>query len=458
MATQENSSSCSSSSSNQPKIGKWVPRRLQQQQHKGRNYSSIPDQVRKSVSTNEIPDILLRGLSLETYTEYFITLLALDDLYAEDVSKRIYDKVTMRTINTKWAVLTVPGLQEKGYSPLLKDYIQVKPSQKKCMPYKGWVNVVKGDKILVKFAIPIDTYQHPNLQYDVRLIIRQRRTEREAIAEAGGVLSKSFLFPSESSIPMRIKKLRESCTVAPFNKSLNQQHLAAVTQILKCCGSPPYIVYGEKGTGTSQTITEAILQIHARNPNARILACTPFNLSSDILMKRLIGSIHRSEMFRLHAAYRPYDEVLPQILPYCLYEDEVFSSPSVRELLEYKVIVSTYMSVERLHTEGVPRGHFTHILLDRAGQASEPETTVALAKLATTNTVVVVAGDPEYRAHHVRSPIAKMYGLEKTFLKRLIELPLYNCQNQCGREKKKMFETKLEKEYDPDSEIWEILY
>eukprot|EP01018_Ginkgo_biloba_P006458 Gb_16212 [translate_table: standard] len=253
---------------------------------------------------------------------------------------------------------------------------------------------------------------------------------------------------------MRIKKLRESCTVAPFNKSLNQQHLAGVTQILKCCGSPPYIVYGEKGTGTSQTITEAILQIHARNPNARILACTPFNLSSDILMKRLIGSIHRSEMFRLHAAYRPYDEVLPQILPY---EDEVFSSPCVRELLEYKVIVSTYMSVERLHTEGVPRGHFTHILLDRAGEASEPETMVALAKFATINTVVVVAGDPQYLAHHIRSPMAHMYGLEKSYLQRLTELPLYNTENQYSK-KKKMFVTKLEKEYDPDSEIWEILY
>eukprot|EP01018_Ginkgo_biloba_P006456 Gb_16214 [translate_table: standard] len=275
--------------------------------------------------------------------------------------------------------------------------------------------VVKGDQILVKFVKPIDTYQHPNLEYDVRFHFRERRTESEAIAEVGGFLSKSFLFPSESSIPKRIKKLRESCTVAPFNKSLNQQQLAAVTQILKCCGSPPYIVYGENGTGTSHTITEAILQIHARNPNA----CTPYNLSSDILMDTLIGSIDQTEMFRLNAEYHQYDEVLPQNLPYCLYQDEVFSSPCVRELLEYKVIVSTYMSVERLHIEG----------------------------------------NPEDLAHHVRSPMAKMYVLEKTFLKRLIELPLYNCHNKCGREKsKKMFVTKLEKEYDPASEIWEIFY
>eukprot|EP01018_Ginkgo_biloba_P006453 Gb_18116 [translate_table: standard] len=476
MATEENNTTSSYSSSqpqeDEKRIERWVSRRLQQhrssfyQSPAGRvspknNYYSIPDHVINSFRINEAPDVLLTGLSVETYADYFSCLLNLEDLYIRDMSRYIIRNVNIQILDFKRALLKLPRESGKDFSPLSGDVIEVLPSIRNRHRCKGSIYRVEEDTLRVKFEVPLHTFYDPNLEYEVRFNFARdfhiKQWHREAIAEAGGFLSKGFLFPSESSIPMRIKKLREPCTVAPFNKCLNQQQLAAVTQILKCCGSPPYIVYGEKVTGTSLTITEAILQIHARDPNARILACTPFNSFSDVLLERLIGNIQQTEMFRLNNVFRPYEYLQARSVPYCLYRDKRFICPSLTELLEYKVVISTYMCVQRLLAEGVPRGHFTHIFLDLAGQASEPEAMVALAKLATTKTVVVVSGDPGDLAHHIRSPMAKIYGLEKSYLQRMIELPLYNCQNQY-RENRKMFVTRLEEEYDRHSEIWEILY
>lgn len=411
-----------------------------------------------------IPEILPKGLSEETYCEYFSTLLYLEDFHLKELSEQsVMVKMRIDKQSPLLVVLTLQGGGKKksgGRSPSTLDSVSVKDPNKKGKEYKGCINKVeKKKKVFVRFEQRFK--KNFDIEYEARFSFNRSNIIRghHAIAKIKD-LSKSFLFPSES--PSRtVQNLYPDqgetdigIDITPFNPLLNSDQLSAIMGLLKCNGSPPYLVYGKPRTGTTATITEAILQIHANNPNARILACTPFNRTSDSLLKRFIGSpIHDTEIFRLNAKFRDlYDEVPPEIYSYCCYntEEEMYFCPPLNELSEYKLIVSTYMSSARIHASGLPAGHFTHIFLDSAGQASEPETMVPIANFATEETVVVVSGSLRQLAHQISCPMAREFGLSKSYLERLTELPFYSLGDG---EVNQQFATKLEKEFqDPYSD------
>jgi len=416
----------------------------------------VPDHLKESYRMKRIPGILLKGLSEETYCDYFSTLLYLEDLHLKEMSEQ---SVMVKMRNDKDSqLLVVLKLQGRGQknsgrrSPSTLDYVRVKDPQKKRKEYKGCINKVDKKKVFVRFEKRI--YVNPKIEYEAWFSYNRSNIIRghHAIAKIKD-LSNSFLFPMESP-----STTVQACTdhgeadiglEVPFNPLLNSDQLSAIMGILKCNGSPPYLVYGKPRTGTTATITEAILQIHENYPNARILACTPFNRTSDSLLKRFIGSpIQDTEIFRLNAKFRDlYDEVPPEIYPYCCYskKEEIYYCPPLEQLREYKLIVSTYMSAARLHDSGLHVGHFTHIFLDTAGQASEPETMVPIANFATEQTVVVVSGNLGELAHEISCPMARKFGLSKSYLKRFTELPFYSLR--YGKENQ-AFVTKLEKEFD----------
>ena len=69
----------------------------------------------------------------------------------------------------------------------------------------------------------------------------------------------------------------------------------------------------------------------------------------------------------------------------------------------------------RLVSANFPRGHFTHIFIDEAGHAVEPECTIPVMGLLDPNNArggqLVLAGDPKQLGPIIRSPIAQQYGL-----------------------------------------------
>lgn len=48
------------------------------------------------------------------------------------------------------------------------------------------------------------------------------------------------------------------------------------------------------------------------------------------------------------------------------------------EIGRHRITVGTCVSVGILYTMGLPRGHFTHVIIDEAGQAMEPEILIPL--------------------------------------------------------------------------------
>lgn len=54
---------------------------------------------------------------------------------------------------------------------------------------------------------------------------------------------------------------------------------------------------------------------------------------------------------------------------------------SSREVIgRNRITIGTCVSVGVLYTMGFPKGHFTHIIIDEAGQATEPEILIPLGK------------------------------------------------------------------------------
>lgn len=84
------------------------------------------------------------------------------------------------------------------------------------------------------------------------------------------------------------------------------------------------------------------------------------------------------------------------VLQYCLVDlngtVRVFRRPTKEDLLKYRIVVVTLNISMELASLDLPKGYFTHILLDEAAQAMECEAIMPLA-LADTNTRIVLAGD-----------------------------------------------------------------
>ncbi len=64
-----------------------------------------------------------------------------------------------------------------------------------------------------------------------------------------------------------------------------------------------------------------------------------------------------------------------------------------------------------------PRDHFTHIFIDEAGHAIEPEAIISVGSLLNPKNKkggqLVLAGDPKQLGPVLRSPLAKEHGLGK---------------------------------------------
>ena len=85
--------------------------------------------------------------------------------------------------------------------------------------------------------------------------------------------------------------------------------------------------------------------------------------------------------------------MLDDLLPYTFTYNGYFSVPMMGSLKNFKVIVSTCVSDSVFAGIGMAPGHFTHIFIDEAGQATEPETFVSIKTLADSKINVILSGD-----------------------------------------------------------------
>src|SRR5258707_534118 len=182
----------------------------------------------------------------------------------------------------------------------------------------------------------------------------------------------------------------------------------------ECCWSLIVTTLTIRSPGTGKTVVtvEAIQQLLARDPKSRILACAPSNSAADLLAERILQQGQAaSAILRLNGPSRSI-RVLPKKLSPCSrIKGDAFVIPSAPELCTFRVIVATCTSSANLYNMGVPGGHFTHIFIDEAGQALEPEAMIPIRTLAKVGTNVILSGDPKQLGPIVHSEAADSLGL-----------------------------------------------
>ncbi|XP_051985600.1 putative helicase mov-10-B.1 [Xyrauchen texanus] len=410
--------------------------------------------------------VLEAQLCMKNYTERFHILLHLEEIQMEvDIKK--YDLhgqiMTRDKSNKKLLILKVPGVAENRPSVLRGDLLSVCVSADKDHPitvYKGYVHRVELERVKLGFATNLLQRFLSNMKFDVEFNINRLPIKLQLRAVELAVQHKlgDVLFPSDNG-----KRNYTLPHLSMFNKDLekNPEQKAAVQHIVSGTSKPaPYLIFGPPGTGKTVTLVEAIKQVNKSVANAHILACAPSNSACDLLCERLLGYVDAHRLYRLYAPSRDPLTVPQKLLEHSNWNEaqDSFLLLSREAMMKYTVIVVTLITAGRLVSAGFAKGHFTHIFIDEAGQAVEPECIIGIAGLL--NPVkgqLVLAGDPQQLGPVLRSPLAQQHGLGYSLLERLMKQNALYQKIQDGHLKyDRRFVTKLLRNYRSHPSILKI--
>nr|ALD16257.1 Moloney leukemia virus 10-like 1-like protein [Macrostomum lignano] len=374
------------------------------------------------------------------YAAKLSALLHLEEL-AEALSLRQYslDLAMLEPAGPgrQYLALEVPGLAEGRPSLLFGDKVRARPnaslqqlealnSRPADPGYEGYVHELRCSQALLKFhphlhsALAQTLLSQSPCTFSVQFCVNRTGYRRchHAVSLAGSSSSLPWptLFPELDSAD--VKPPQACCrSLEFFNSRLNERQRCAVRRVLAGRRRPrPYVVFGPPGTGKTVTLVECALQLLNRLPDSRLLVCAPSNSAADQLADRLLasGRVSAGQLVRLNAARRKDVESVttPAVAAASVGPDRLGRAAM------HRVLVATCVTTGWLHGLRLRRGHFTHALIDEAGQATEPE---LLLPISLASEQVVLAGDPMQLGPVVQSPWAQKFGLGESLLHRLLE-------------------------------------
>ncbi|XP_061074539.1 putative helicase mov-10-B.1 isoform X2 [Conger conger] len=407
---------------------------------------------------SSVRSLLEAPLTAKNYTKRFQLLLHLEEIQME-VDIRKYDlhnrTMTQDKQCKKLLILQVPGVAENRPSVLRGDHLRVTKAEDTEQPitvYKGYVHRVELESVKLGFSKKLVKNFISNMKFNVEFTINryplklQHRAVELAIRHHLG----EVLFPTGSRTPA-LPQPKTKLSLYDRKLENNPEQRAAVQHIVSGVSRPaPYLVFGPPGTGKTVTLVEAIKQVHKMSASACILACAPSNSAADLLCERVQEHVDANLLYRLYASSRD-PRTVPRNLQKCCNWDpgqDCFLFPSRETLMSYKITVATVVTAGKLVSGGLPQGHFSHIFVDEAGHAVEPECIIGMAGLLHAETgQLVLAGDPKQLGPVLRSPLAIQHGLGLSLLERLMrDNPLYQKDEKSGRFNP-MFVTKLLRNY-----------
>ncbi|CAH1998599.1 unnamed protein product [Acanthoscelides obtectus] len=431
------------------------------------------------------------NLSHTNYEDKFHTLLHIDEIEALLAMQRYDQERACFIQNGEILMLEIENLSERRPSILVGDkVIATDPLKRFTVAFEGFVHKVTAKHLHIKFSLLFhDKYNGED--YSIRIVAGRASYKRlhHAVYLAVRNLGPDILFPmrmyekepqvkfehnlskNNNNTPNnRLKHLqakieeiksRKSSELTAtefklewYNTQLNEIQKNTVINILLGKARPlPYIIFGPPGTGKTVTIIETILQILRLLPKSRILVAAPSNSAVDLIALRLVdsGVLKPGDLVRLVSVnYALSDLIPPRLVPFCIVgsgSKEGTEQYGVQNGIQIgghqnlmgrnRITISTCSSVGQLFTMGFPKGHFTHIVVDEAAQASEPDVMIPLSFLDKNDGQAILAGDPMQLGPVILSQVSVQFGLAESYLERLINRfpyikDLHSFPDTCG--------------------------
>ena len=167
-----------------------------------------------------------------------------------------------------------------------------------------------------------------------------------------------------------------------------------ISTMLSVSAETPFLLVGPFGTGKTHVLACAAAKIVNEDATAKVLIATHHNKSADTFITKYFGTLESTKVLPatvapIRIATKDLSDNLEK--PYFFR----FNDPIItKELLdERRIVVTTFLTALRFaSTEKLPRGYFTHILIDEGAQTREPETIAPLI-FANETTKIIIAGD-----------------------------------------------------------------
>lgn len=308
--------------------------------------------------------------------------------------------------------------------------------------YEAYVMSVKQSHVIVAFP---PEFLHNAWEADAFFTVRFGSTRYPFLINHRSVdlVDLNVIWPvpsSAASTPAALSTVEPVLQVTPqalFDKRMakNAEQMRAVQQGLnrreKAGQNVPLLIFGPFGTGKTQTLVELVGQTFTLRPNSRILVCTLSNSAADVVASRLcnIPTIAKSpsNLIRLYANTRKHEQVKPELLPFTYSDPRMGQFDVPPHISSYRIVVMTCANAVSI--QHVPKGHFTHIIIDEAAQLLEAEALHPLS-LANQNTSIVMAGDPKQLTHRSQSKAEALKTLSLSIMERLNQLSMYSRYDQ----------------------------
>jgi len=157
-------------------------------------------------------------------------------------------------------------------------------------------------------------------------------------------------------------------------------------------------------------------------------------MASRLVKTKTSPGLTVDELFRLYAPSRSKNQVPDDLKDFTHSTPEGhLSIPTMARFKRMRVILTTCVSAAILQGVGLSRGHFSHIFIDEAGQATEPEAFVSIKLMADSKTNIALSGDPKQLGPIIRSGVARQLGLEVSYLERLMDREPYDLKEGYGK-------------------------